>query len=257
MWIGLHLTRYVSREAAARLPSILRDLAARAEEAELHSFWPMDQLEPRFGSPEDPMLEAYTTLGWIAAHTERLQLGALVTPPELRDVRLLARTLQTLDLLSAGRAWLGLGAGSAPDRFDRLERTLIGAREAWQEPTAPYAEPGRQIPILVAGGGPRRTLPLVARYADACNLLEREGHDALRIKLDVLRRECEAAERPYTAVLKTTFGRLEDLDRAALKARFDSLASLGIDLALVDLPDIEDPTPFSLLSELARRYAAA
>jgi alkanesulfonate monooxygenase SsuD/methylene tetrahydromethanopterin reductase-like flavin-dependent oxidoreductase (luciferase family) len=110
------------------------------------------------------------------------------------------------------------------------------------------------VPILIAGGGPRRTLPLVARFADACNLLEREGHDEMRNKLEVLRRECEAVERPYSAVLKTSFGRLTASDRAATIARFDSLASLGIDLALVDLPDPADPAPFALLADLVRRH---
>jgi alkanesulfonate monooxygenase SsuD/methylene tetrahydromethanopterin reductase-like flavin-dependent oxidoreductase (luciferase family) len=214
----------------------------------------MDQLEPRFRSADDPMLEAYTTLGWIAARTQRLQLGVLVTAPDLRDAGLLARTVQTLDLLSGGRAWLGLGAGSGPHRFERLELALTAIRAAWDEPAAPRADPTRRVPILVAGGGPRRTLPLVARFADACNLLEREGHDEMRNKLEILRRECETRSRPYSAVFKTSFGRLTDTDRAAALARFDSLASLGIDLALVDLPDLADPTPFALLHDLARHH---
>jgi alkanesulfonate monooxygenase SsuD/methylene tetrahydromethanopterin reductase-like flavin-dependent oxidoreductase (luciferase family) len=257
MRFGLHLTRYVSRATMPRLPVILRDLAARAEEAGLHSLWPMDQLEPRFAAADDPMLEAYTTLGWVAAATERLQLGALVTPPDLRDARLLARTVQTLDLLSGGRAWLGLGAGNAADRYQRLERSLVAIRAAWDELTAPRADPHRRVPILIAGGGPRRTLPLVARHADACNLLEREGHEALRDKLDVLRRECEEAGRSYDALVKTTFGRLTGAEHAGAAARFDSLAVLGIDLALVDLPDLTDPAPFALLRDLVRRYEAA
>lgn len=254
MRIGLHLTHYGSRNGTPRLRLVLGDLAARAEDAGLHSLWPMDQLEPRFRSTDAPMLEAYTTLGWIAARTQRLQLGALVTPPDFRDARLLARTVQTLDVLSGGRAWLGLGAGSGPGRFERLERGLMAIRAAWDGPAGPVVEPGRRVPILIAGGGPRRTLPLVARCADACNLLEREGHDEMRNKLEILRRECEAVERPYSAVLKTSFGRLTDSDRAATIARFDALASMGIDLALVDLPDPADPAPFALLGDLARRH---
>ncbi len=112
MRIGLHLTHYGPAALTARLPLVLRDLAVQAEDAGLHSLWLMDQLEPRFGPREDPMLEPYTTLAWIAAHTDHLQLGVLVSPPNMRDPRLLARTAQTLDLLSGSRAWLGLGAGS-------------------------------------------------------------------------------------------------------------------------------------------------
>ena len=255
MRIGLHLTRYVPAAATPRLRLSLHDLAARAEEAGLHSLWLMDQLEPRFGPPDDPMLEPYTTLAWTAAHTEHLQLGVLVSPPSMRDPRLLARTAQTLDLLSGARAWLGIGAGSGPDRFTRLEQALITIKRAFDEAAAPRADPSRCVPVLVAGGGPRRTLPLVARYADACNLLEREGHGAIRDKLAILRQACEAAGRPYGAIVKTTFGHLTTTDHTAAHARFQALADLGIDLALVDLPDLEDPTPFKLLAEIDQRYA--
>ncbi len=258
MRIGLHLTHYGPAALTARLPLILRDLAAHAEDAGLHSLWLMDQLEPRFGPREDPMLEPYTTLAWIAAHTDHLQLGVLVSPPNMRDPRLLARTAQTLDLLSGSRAWLGLGAGSGPDRFTRLEQTLIMINRAFDEAPAPRADPTRRVPVLIAGGGPRRTLPLVARYADACNLLEREGHDAVKDKLEILRKACQAAGRPYSAILKTTFGHLANTDHITAQARFGALAALGIDLALVDLPnDLQTHAPLRLLAELDRRYTTA
>lgn len=223
--IGLHLTSFLARGGRAGIAAMLARVAERAEQAGLHSIWPMDQLRQieRFGDPDEPMLEAYTVLGWIAGRTARVQLGALVTGGPYRNPERLLQSVETLDTVSGGRAWLGLGAGWDDDFYAR-------ARE--QHPR-----------ILIGGGGERRTLRLVARYADACNVFERE--DVAR-KLAVLREHCEAERRPYDAILKTSFGRLEPRD----PERFERLAELGVDVALVDLPDERD---LEDVAELAAR----
>jgi alkanesulfonate monooxygenase SsuD/methylene tetrahydromethanopterin reductase-like flavin-dependent oxidoreductase (luciferase family) len=207
------------------------------------------------------MLEAYTTLGFLAAHTERVQLLAVVSPVNFRHPAILAKSVTTLDVLSGGRAWLGLGAGSAFDetesrgmgipcpplreRYAALEETIQICMRLWSDDQSPFegetyqlARPlnrPRQLrrprpPILVAGEGERRTLRLVARYADAAGL--RPSADLPR-KLDVLRRHCEAEGRDYGAISKTcnvTFDIGPDGDRAhELVADLRRLAALGID----------------------------
>ena len=208
---------------------MLARVVERAEAAGMHSIWPMDQLRQieRFGDPDDPMLEAYTLLGWIAGRTEQLQLGVLVTGGPYRNSERLHQSVETLDVLSGGRAWLGVGAGWDEGFYAR-------ARE-------------RHARLLIGGGGERRTLRLVARYADACNLFERED---VAHKLAVLREHCEAEGRPYEAIVKTTFGRLEPPD----PERFDRLAELGVDVALVDLADERD---LEQAAALATHIAAA
>jgi F420-dependent oxidoreductase-like protein len=233
-----------------------------ADEGGVDTVWVSDHLlQAAPGSPPDSeMLEAYTTLGFLAAQTERVRLGAMVSAATFRPPALLIKAVTTLDVLSGGRAWLGIGAGyhedearalglplpPVPERFERLEETLRLALHMWADDRSPFE--GRHYrlerpvnsppplqrphpPILIGGMGERRTLRLVARYGDACNLFDiPDGGATVRHKLGVLARHCEALGRPYGEIEKTLSSRLvpgETPDALAERAR--GLGALGID----------------------------
>jgi F420-dependent oxidoreductase-like protein len=269
MRIGLSVSSFTWPGGPERIGPTLGRIATDAEQAGLHSLWVMDHFFqiPIFGPVDHDMLEAYSTLAYLAGRTERIELGALVTGVTPRHPGVLVKTVTTLDVLSGGRAWLGIGAAwneqesrglgipfpPLAERFERLEETLRIARQMWAGDARPFE--GRHYrleqplnvpnalrrprpPILVGGSGERRTLRLVARYGDACNLFEIGGLEALRHKLEVLRGHCETEGRPYGELQKTTFGTVgEDESAGQLVERFGRLADEGIDLAIVELPD--------------------
>jgi F420-dependent oxidoreductase-like protein len=241
--------------------------AARgAEERGLHSFWVMDHLWQieGLGEPEEPMLESYTALAYAAALTERVTLGTLVTGVPYRPPGLLVKEVTTLDVLSGGRAVLGIGAGwnheearglglpfpPRAERFGMLEEVLRIARQMWDGDQAPVrgrhfeldrplnspASISRPHPlILVGGNGERKTLRLVAQYADACNLFE--GVDVPH-KLKVLREHCEAVGRSYEAIEKTLHFRIKDgEDPDDTFERCAAWAADGIEHVIAGVPD--------------------
>jgi F420-dependent oxidoreductase-like protein len=263
MRVSLSITNYSwSGVLAAELARVAR----AADEAGLHTVWVADHLiqaDPT-STPEAEMLEAYTTLGFLAAQTRRVRLGTMVTGVTFRPPSLLIKAVTTLDVLSGGRAWLGLGAGYQEDearvmdlplppmaeRFERLEETLRLALQMWAGDDSPFAgrhyrlerplnsPPALQSPhppILVGGMGERRTLRLVAQHADACNLFDiPDGGATIRRKLDVLARHCDEVGRPYDAIEKTVSTRLNDGESAAAFAeRCAALGALGIEHAVV------------------------
>src|SRR6266536_6531100 len=227
MRLGLHYWNYSTPADPSKIAATLADTAQVAEQAGVSSFTVMDhyfQME-QVAAAEEPMLEGYTTLGYVAGKTERMTLGVLVTGVMYRYPGLLAKIVTTLDVLSGGRARLGIGASwyereqralgvpvvPVPERFERREETLQICRQMWSDNDGPYD--GRHYhlaetlcsprpltqphpPILVGGGGEKRTLLLVARYADACNLFASSPHDVAH-KLDVLRRHCDDEGRDY------------------------------------------------------------
>jgi F420-dependent oxidoreductase-like protein len=263
MRLSLSLTNYSWPGA---LGDHLRRVVRAADEAGLDAVWVPDHLlqaDPN-SVPEAEMFEAYTTLGFLASITERIRLGTMVTGVTYRPPALLVKAVTTLDVLSGGRAWLGIGAGypsqEAPamglpmpptaERFERLEETLRLAVQMWSGDDAPFE--GRHYtltrplnspnstqrprpPILIGGMGEGRTLRLVARYADACNLFDiPDGGRTLRHKLDVLARHCAEFGRPYGQIEKTVSTRLEAGETAAAFAeRCAALADLGIEHAVV------------------------
>src|SRR5215212_9834116 len=234
MKLGLHIpaTDWVS--GPARLGSTLTVIVESAESAGFDVIAVDDHLwqHPIMGGPEVSQIEAYTALGFIAARTSRARLVTLATAASYRHAGLLAKMVTTLDVLSGGRAMLGIGAGdyaeeavglgvpfpSLPERFEILEETVQACLKLWegdQGAKAPFR--GKHVtmerplnvpqslsrphpPILIAGGGERRTLPLVARYADACNI---PPTPELPHKLSLLRHLCDAAGRDYDAIEKT------------------------------------------------------
>jgi alkanesulfonate monooxygenase SsuD/methylene tetrahydromethanopterin reductase-like flavin-dependent oxidoreductase (luciferase family) len=244
----------------------LAAIAAMVDEAGIDSVFVADHLvqaEPGT-EPTEPMLEALTTLAYLAARTTRVRLGMMVASATLRPASLLVKAVTTLDVLSNGRAWFGIGAGyqqaeadamgvplpAIADRFEALEDTLQLARRMWSGDDTPFAghrlHAGRPIgspaptttphpPILIGGSGERRTLRLVARYADACNLPDvGDGGDLIRRKLAVLAAHCTAEGRPFDAIERTVSTRLGPGESAAdFVARADALAALGLDHLVV------------------------
>lgn len=278
MKIGLQIPSFRWEGGAAAIAPRLAEIGQAADEAGFASLWVMDHFFqiPFYGPAEDPMLESYSVLSYLAGVTRRVTLGALVTGVTYRHPGILAKTVTTLDVLSGGRAWLGLGAGwnerealglgtpfpPLKERFVQLEETLQIVHQMWSGTVAPYQgrynqlaetlsspQPLRQPhpPILVGGGGEQKTLRLVARYADACNLTERMGHEAMRHKLDVLKGHCEQFGRPYEALEITSLGTVQlgpgAMTATDLIARCRTLADLGVQHAIFNMPNVAELTP--------------
>jgi F420-dependent oxidoreductase-like protein len=281
MKIGLQIPRF---HWAGGPPSISENLAAIARTADaagLASIWLMDHLFQirSIGAVEEEMLEAYTTLGFLAAHTHTVRLGTMVTGVHYRHPGVLIKQVTTLDVLSGGRAWLGIGAGwyeresrglgvpfpSLSERFVRLEETLKIAHAMWRgdvspiygkqfqlaEPLnspAPVSQP--RPPILVGGGGERTTLRLVARYADACNLFTRYGRRDLTRKLDKLRGYCEEFGRPYADIDRTSLGQWDPLRKSAQQIvdELGELHAMGFTTAIASLRAVETLRPIEILA---------
>ena len=269
MKIGLSIPSFTWPGGPASIGADLAAIAGAADEAGFDSISVMDHFFQvrAFGRPEREMLEGYTTLGYLAARTSRARLMTVVTGVTHRHPGVLAKMVTTLDVLSGGRAWLGIGAGwneaehrglgipFAPlaERFERLEETLRIAHHMWSADESPFEGAHYRLerplnspnalrqphpPILVGGSGERKTLRLVARYGDACNLFEYGGMETLRHKLEVLREHCVAERRPYEEIQKTTYGQLIGTESAEqLLERFGRLAEAGVDLAIVEPPD--------------------
>jgi len=268
MRVGIHLMRFDSVEPA-RLRQELADTAGAAEAAGVSWISVMDhffQMEPVGFPAEDPMLEAYTTLGYLAGLTSTAQLGVLVTGVTYRYPGLLAKTVATLDVLSGGRATLGIGAAwydrehralgvpfpPLAERFERLEEALQIAGQMWDPANeGPYegkhyqlAEtlcrplPLKRPEILVGGGGERKTLRLVAQYADACNLFA-SSPDEVSHKLDVLRAHCADVGRDPADVRVTILHGSEALIAGDVDAFVDQLrpyAALGVETVILRPP---------------------
>lgn len=284
MHIALHPAVFTTPDGPAGIGPVLDRAITRAEEVGVHSIWPMDHFfQIRvFGPAEDPMLEGYATIAWAAGRTSRIQLGTLVTGVHYRHPGVLLKTLTTVDVLSGGRAWLGIGAGwneeesrglgipfpPMRERFERLEETLQITHRMFDGDEKPYEgthytlerpmnqpPPVRRPPILIGGSGEKKTLRFVAQYGDACNLFEFPEAAELRRKLDVLQGHCADADRPYDEIVKTTTGRLTDHDVAKAVDRFGRLSELGIDIAMLDLPDPSDDKVFDFLGDVIRQIA--
>ncbi|WP_376795472.1 TIGR03560 family F420-dependent LLM class oxidoreductase [Thermogemmatispora sp.] len=282
MKLGLHLAHTNWSLPAERLGATLAEVVEAAEAASFDAISVADHLwlHPIIGGPEGPQLEAYTTLGFIAAHTQRVRLLALATAVPYRHAGLLAKIVTTLDVLSGGRAMLGIGAGDYEDealglglpfpplgeRFDLLEEAVQACLQMWESEwgdALPFR--GRHIrmerplnvpqslsrphpPILIAGSGERRTLPLVAKYADACNL--RPSPEIPR-QLELLRRLCAEAGRDYDAIEKTApFGfdvgpRGEKVGQLIGQLRW--LASMGIETVFGWVVGVERIEPLEIM----------
>ena len=281
MEIGLHVSNFTWPGGADGLRSDLADVAQAAEANGFAKLSVMDHMWQigHIGPPEHEMLEAYTTLGYLAANTSRIKLLAWVSAVVYREPGLLVKAVTTLDVLSGGRAYLGIGAAwfedearglgldfpSTAERFERLEEALQIVLQMWSDNDGPYDGKHYQLartlsspqpltkphpPILIGGGGEKKTLRLVAQYAQACNLF---ATPELPHKLDVLRRHCETVGRDYDEIEKTVMGPLdpgadgEKIDD--LVAQMATFAELGVTHYHGSVPNPAAIIPIELLGK--------
>src|SRR3954467_2869125 len=262
---GLQLPRFDFPGHPGATRDALASAARAAEEAGFTSLWVMDHFLqiPQVGREWEDMLDSYTTLGYLAGVTERIRLGTMVTGITYRNVAHLAKIVATLDVVSGGRAMCGLGAAwferehrlygwefpPLRERLDRLEDALQLLPLMWgpgsprfegkttvvEEATC-YPRPLQErVPILVGGSGEKRTLRLVARYADACNFFG--DAEQVRHKLRVLHEHCAAVERDPGEINVTHLGRPPDATIEEHVGRFRELAEAGVQTAIVSLSD--------------------
>ena len=274
MRLAVHYWNYSTPGGTERIGSILRETARVADHGGVTAMTVMDhwfQMEAH-ASATEPMLEGYTTLGHLAGVTERLRLGLLVTGVTYRHPGLLAKTVATLDVLSEGRAFLGIGAAwyerehlalgvpfpPLKERFERLEETLRICQQMWSDDEGPFEGEHYRLaeticrprplqaprpPILIGGGGERKTLRLVARYGDACNLFDL-GTDEVARKIDVLRGHCADVGRDpgeIDVTVTTPFDAAARPDEFLEQMR--AYAAVGVGQVWVNVPPA-DPTGF-------------
>jgi F420-dependent oxidoreductase-like protein len=281
MELGVHVSNFTWPGGPKLIAPDLTRVATAAEDQGFAKLSVMDHVWQigHIGPPEHDMLEAYTALGYLAARTSRIDLLAWVTAVVYREPGLLAKAVTTLDVLSEGRAWLGIGAAwnepearglgldfpPTAERFERLEEALQICLQMWTDDDSPYSGTHYQLdrtlnspqslqrphpPILIGGGGEKKTLRLVAKYAQACNLF---ATPELAHKLDVLRGHCDDLGRDYDEIEKTVMGPLDPgLEGEKIPGMIEDmrhLASLGITHYHGSIPDVASITPIELLGE--------
>jgi F420-dependent oxidoreductase-like protein len=277
--IGLQIPDFSWPGGPATLGADLATVAAAADDAGFEFISVMDHFFQIgvIGAPEREMLEAYTTLGYLAGCTSRAKLLTLVTGAVYRYPGILAKIVTTLDVLSGGRAWLGIGAAwneeesrglgipfpPVAERFERLEETLQICLQMWRGDETPYHGRHYQLerplnspqtlskphpPIMIGGSGERKTLRFVARYAQACNLFP--GPDLAR-KLDVLRAHCEAEGRDYDEIFKTCYFRFDVGENGEQTGQvidqLAALAEMGFQAAIGAVARVWDVRPLEVI----------
>lgn len=293
MLLGLQVPSFTWPAAPAQTGATFKRIAVEAEQAGLTSLWVMDHFFQisMIGGPEQDMLEGWSALAFAAAATEKIRLGTMVTGVTYRHPGILLKTATTLDVLSGGRAYLGIGAAwneeehrglgvpypALKERFERLEETLQLAHRMFADDDSPFRGAHFQLErplnhplpvssphpkILIGGTGEKKTLRMVAQYGDACNIFEM-GSAAIEHKLAVLQQHCADRGRDYAEIEKTTLGSLElssdgagDTQTVAQAAdRFANLAAIGIDQALFSLGNVSEPGAFDLVADLVAAVA--
>ena len=283
MKIGLQIPNFTWPGGAPELGPRLAEIATTAEAAGFDSVWVMDHYFqiPMVGPAENDMLEAYSALGYLAGKTSRVGLGTMVTGVTYRHPGVLVKQVSTLDVLSGGRAWLGIGAAwferehdglgvpfpPLKERFERLEEALQIANQMWDPDNngpfdgkhyklaetinvpAPLANPKPRI--LIGGSGERKTLRLVAKYADACNIFAMPGPGFVKQRLDVLRGHCEREGRDYNAIEKTVLTVMNPGPNGEtagqLLEQFAELADVGVQTVIGAIVGAEDIKPLEAM----------
>lgn len=284
MRIDITLANLTLRGGPPQLAANLGRAAVLAEQAGLSTVWVMDHYFqiPPIGPAEHEMLEGYSLLSFLAAHTKRVRLGTLVTGVTYRHPGLLVKIATTLDVLSGGRAWFGVGAAwferehqglGVPfpplrERFERLEECLQIALQMWSPSNGPYHGRHYQLqetlcmpqplskprpPIMIGGGGEKKTLRLVAQYADACNLFS--DPTVVAHKLGVLRAHCEQLGRDYAAIEKTVMVTFRP-DAGKLLEELAALAAVGVQTAVIVGMDPTEEKNFEMLATTVVPQAA-
>jgi F420-dependent oxidoreductase-like protein len=281
MRIGLQIPSFKYPGGTAVIRPRLREIVTAAEEAGFYSLWVMDhyyQIKGLFGeSYTDPMLEAYTTLGYFAGLTEKARLGVLVTGVIYRHPAVLMKMVNTLDILSGGRAYFGIGAAwfedeakgngipypSTSERFEQLEDSLKLAKALWCADSDEVSFAGRHFSapaitnnprplshphprIMIGGTGPNKTLRMVAQYADACNIGEWVGTENMKNALDALQRHCETLRRDYDSIEKTCLCTVNLSAKATVSSvisRIKELSAMGFTHTIFNMPDVYSIAP--------------
>ena len=281
MKIGLQIDHYAWPGGPAQIGRRLAEIGRRADQAGFASLWVMDHFfqMDMFRPVDEPMLESYCALSFLAGVTEKVHLGTLVSGVIYRPPALLVKNVSTLDVLSGGRAYFGIGAAwyereaeglgfpfpSWRERFERLEETLQIAMQMWHGEVRPYQgkhytlaeslncpQPLSQPhpPILIGGMGEKKTLRLVAQYGDACNLMLHAGTEVLRSKLETLKRHCDEVGRPYQRIERTVLGGVDaNFDAEAVIGLCRSLADLGFQHFILSLPDGSEMTALERIGQ--------
>lgn len=282
MKIGLQIPNFTWPGEEASIGPRLAEIAHTADAVGFASIWVMDHFFqiPNVGQPEEPMLESYSALSFIAAHTQRAHLGTMVTGVIYRHPGILAKIVSTLDVLSGGRAYLGIGAAwneqesrglgvpfpPVKERFERLEETLQIVLQMWSGKAAPYqgkyyhlehtlnSPPPLQKPhppILIGGMGEQKTLRLVAKYADACNLFARAGEDVLKHKLDILKAYCDQYGRAYDQIEKTALETVHlapgQMSSQGVIENCRRLRALGFQHVIINMPNVSEIRPIETI----------
>jgi F420-dependent oxidoreductase-like protein len=301
MRVGLPIGKFHWPGSPANIGEKLAEIARTADDMGFYSLWVMDhlfQLGSRYGTfhgpVEAPMLEGYSTISYLAALTRRIKIGLLVTCNSYRDPGLLVKIVSTIDVLSGGRAYLGIGAGwfereakglgiafpSLRERFERLEETLQIAKQMWAGNVKSFEGKHYQLaeplnnpqplskphpPILIGGGGEKKTLRLVAKYADACNFVigttlkeagdliesREKSLEYLRRKLAVLEQHCSDIGQSYNYIEKTvaTYIKLapDAMDTTEVIELCRQLADLGFQHVIFNMPNVHEIKPLEII----------
>ncbi|MBE2271690.1 MAG: TIGR03560 family F420-dependent LLM class oxidoreductase [Anaerolinea sp.] len=279
MRIGLQIPSFKYPGGTAAIRPKLKEIVTTAEASGFYSLWVMDhyyQIKGMFGEAySDPMLESYTTLGYFAGLTEKAYLGVLVTGVIYRHPSVLLKMVNTLDILSGGRAYLGIGAAwyeeeaigfgipypPTSERFEQLEDNLRLAKAVWASDETSFEGKHVSAPaitnnprplsnphprIMIGGTGPNKTLRMVAQYADACNIGEWVGTENMQKSLDTLKGHCETLGRDYDSIEKTALctAHLSGDDTVeSLINRVKALAAMGFTHVIFNMPDVAEITP--------------
>ncbi|MFO7679508.1 MAG: TIGR03560 family F420-dependent LLM class oxidoreductase [Chloroflexota bacterium] len=285
MHIGLQIPSFKYPGGTAVIRPKLKEIVTTAEEAGFYSLWVMDhyyQIKGLFGEAyTDPMLEAYTTLGYFAGLTEKAYLGVLVTGVIYRHPSVLMKMINTLDILSGGRAYLGIGAAwyeeeargygipypSTSERFEQLEDNLKLAHALWAGDETSFAGKHFSAPaitnnprplstphprLMIGGTGPNKTLRMVAQYADACNIGDWVGTENMQKALDTLKAHCETLGRDYDAIEKTSLSTVHlsgDDTVESVISRIQQFSKMGFSHAIFNMPDVYKITPLETFAK--------
>jgi F420-dependent oxidoreductase-like protein len=285
MHIGLQIPSFKYPGGTAAIRPKLKEIVTTAEASGFYSLWVMDhyyQIKGLFGETyTDPMMESYTTLGYFAGLTERAYLGVLVTGVIYRHPSVLMKMANTLDILAGGRTYFGIGAAwyedeakgygipypSTSERFEYLEDNLQLAKALWDSDETSFKGKHFSAPaitnnprplsnphprIMIGGTGPKKTLRMVAQYADACNIGAWVGRENMRKALDTLKAHCERLGRDYDAIEKTSLGTVHlsgDDTVASVISRIRELAEMGFTHTIFNMPDVYEIAPLETFAQ--------
>ena len=283
MKIGLQIGSFTWSGGTPKIKEHLKDIAIAADKANFASIWVMDHFYQiaHVGPVEDPMLEAYSVLNYLAALTKQVRLGTMVTGVVYRHPGALIKTITALDVLSGGRANLGIGAAwferealglglpfpPLKERFEQLEETLQIAKLMWSGKVEAFTGKHYQLaetlnqpqpisaphpPILVGGGGEKKTLRLVAKYANACNVFAFMGVEVVKHKLQVLQKHCQEIGRDYEEIERTVLGMAQitsvnDVEGVIKQVR--ELEKVGVQHVIFSIPNVSDITPLEYFGD--------